>query len=315
MPRLEANRPGQLVHLLVLAVLAADPGQKLERTAQDHPHAVARVERIVRVLEDHLEPAARLPAAAAAGRDVGRVELDRAAAGIEQADDALRERRLAAPRLAHKPEHLAAADLHVDARHRRHLVSARPVGLHEVVDLEQHPVRGRDCRRIRGRPGLRRDRRHLLGRRDPPARGRSAAAPPGSGRARSDSARRRRTPPCRRRSAAASRGSGRAGRCPCASPSAACSAGGQACTGGAARRRAQPPAPPRSAGPRRGRRPARTCARRSPGCGSRTGSRPGTGFATAPPGRAPRPPRWRRGRWWARRARGGPGRWRAPSRT
>ena len=44
--------------------------------------------------------------------------------GSSEADDALRERALAAARLAHQPEHLAPADLERDAGHRDHLVAA-----------------------------------------------------------------------------------------------------------------------------------------------------------------------------------------------
>ena len=93
-----------------------------DRRADRHP----RVERRVRVLEDHLHVAAhRAQLALRQPRDVGAVERDRAGARLEQAQDRAAERRLAAARFADEAERLAAPDLEIDLRYRAHRVAGR----------------------------------------------------------------------------------------------------------------------------------------------------------------------------------------------
>ena len=82
-----------------------------ERLAHDPPHAVARVQGRVRVLEDHLHaPAQRPQGALAEVRDVLAVEDHVPVRGLVEAQDRPAERGLAAAGLAHEPERLAALD-------------------------------------------------------------------------------------------------------------------------------------------------------------------------------------------------------------
>ena len=87
-----------------------------ERVADDLADALARVERRVRVLEDHLHLAPERPQLAPRERrDVGAVEADRAARRLVQPHEQPAERRLPAARLADDAERLAAPDLERDA--------------------------------------------------------------------------------------------------------------------------------------------------------------------------------------------------------
>ena len=88
----------------------------LERLGDDEADALARVQRRVRVLEDHhhLAPV-RTHLGAGQARDVAAVEDDPAGRRIEEAHDAARHRRLAAAGLADDAERLALADREGDA--------------------------------------------------------------------------------------------------------------------------------------------------------------------------------------------------------
>ena len=83
----------------------------------DHlENVLARVERRVGILEDHLHS---LPLAAqlrpAQGRDVGAVELDAPTAGFDEAGDQAGQGRLARPALADQPERRPGGDAELHA--------------------------------------------------------------------------------------------------------------------------------------------------------------------------------------------------------
>ncbi len=77
-----------------------------ERFGDDRAHFLARIERLVRILKDHLDPAAQVPGTGAAA-DRPAVEQHLAARGLLEAEHGPGQRRLAATRLAHDSEHLA----------------------------------------------------------------------------------------------------------------------------------------------------------------------------------------------------------------
>ncbi len=127
----------QLAHLLA-ELLAAAPVHA-QRLADHPPDRVARVQRRVRVLEDHLHPPAQRPHLALAQvRDVGAVEADRAAGRLVQAQQRPADRRLAAARLADEPERLAALDRQRDAVDRVHVADV-PVHDDPAPDREPDP--------------------------------------------------------------------------------------------------------------------------------------------------------------------------------
>jgi hypothetical protein len=81
-----------------------------ERLGDDRAHALARVERLVGILEDHLHPAAELPHAAPPLDGVA-AEGDRPRGRFDQPEQRPRHRRLPAPRLADDAEDLAGPPL------------------------------------------------------------------------------------------------------------------------------------------------------------------------------------------------------------
>src|SRR5206468_9238986 len=88
-------------HLLATARLTKGP----DRVPHDLPHAPARVQRGVRILEDHLHLAPhRVHRPAAEVRDVPPVEADDPAGRLEQPQQTAAERGLAAPRLPDEPK-------------------------------------------------------------------------------------------------------------------------------------------------------------------------------------------------------------------
>jgi hypothetical protein len=144
-----------LDRLAPLALAGLHPVDR-ERLADDRADRLARVQRRVRVLEDHLRVAAELDQLLRL--DVGdllALELDRAAGRIEQAQQQAAGGRLAAARLAHQAERLAALDVEGDAVDGVHgadlLAEDQPGGerevLLEIADLVQRlaaaHVRGR----------------------------------------------------------------------------------------------------------------------------------------------------------------------------
>ena len=120
----------------------------LHRVADDRAHPLARVERRVRILEDHLHLAPqRSQRARAEIADVPAVEDDPARRRLVEADDRPAERRFAAARLADETERLALphgeADV-VDRVDPRDLALQQPLAdrevLDEVRDLEERTV-------------------------------------------------------------------------------------------------------------------------------------------------------------------------------
>ena len=203
--------------------------QEVERLGDDRVDRHHRIERVARILEDHLHAAAVLPRDAAVPADLERAPLedDRAAGAIGQPEQQAGDRRLPRPRLADQAERLAREDLERDTVDRAQVAPAEaeapahPVALREVGDLHERRA-GRDGRgrRLDDRPVLHRIRavpRLLLEvARDRPPRlaGRTRAARCGRARARgrSGSALRSGSRRGSRRRAAASPGSRRA-RC------------------------------------------------------------------------------------------------------
>src|SRR4029077_8857552 len=90
-----------------------------QRAAENFADSHARIERTIRVLEDHLHsPAQRTKFCLAEMRDVLSVKGDAAGGGLSQAHDDARERRLAAAGLADQAYGFAGKHLEVDAVHR-----------------------------------------------------------------------------------------------------------------------------------------------------------------------------------------------------
>ena len=146
----------------------------LERLGDDEADALARVQRRVRVLEDHHHLAPDRPHLRAREvRDVAPVEDDLAAGRVEQAHDAARHRRLAAAGLADDAERLALVDGEGDAVDGLDgadlLLEDDPARdrevLLQVLDDEQLVARARRLgrRRSGGLPGRGRSSRHLAG--------------------------------------------------------------------------------------------------------------------------------------------------------
>src|SRR3954471_2808560 len=136
----------QLRHLRVERLAAMQP-LHAQRLADDLSARHARVERRVRILEDHVHVAAQRPHLATREvRDVAAAQLDRSARRLEQAHGAVRDSALAAPGLADEAEQLARRDRErdtVDGVHRRALrddAVARAEVHHEVLDLERRRV-------------------------------------------------------------------------------------------------------------------------------------------------------------------------------
>ena len=214
-----------------------------------------RVERRVRVLEDHLDP----PRLSARLRRAGQrpaLEAQLAAGRRVQPDDAAAERRLAATRLADQAERLAAARRRDRRRRRRAArLRRRPPARRRVEgdrDAAGSASAGLDVeQRRRVRPAITAPGARLrlgarargAGRRSPGRRSIGAAGPrrgrsrPGERHSAGGSG----SPPAARPARAACPGSGsaRPGRRRSRAPSAA----GRACTGGAARGRPRRTAP------------------------------------------------------------------------
>src|SRR5581483_1991656 len=105
----------------------------VERLRDDRADALPRVQRRVRILEDHHHLAPHRPHLRTVEvRDVAALEDDLAAGRLEEPGDAARHRRLAAARFTHDTERLARLEREVDAVD----------GLHRAdVLLEYEPAR------------------------------------------------------------------------------------------------------------------------------------------------------------------------------
>src|SRR5690242_21312871 len=116
-----------------------------ERVGEDLPDALARVQRRVWILEDHLQLAPeRAKLAAREPRDVVAVEADRSGCRLVQANEQAAEGRLAAAGLADDAEGLAAPHVERHVVDRVHDLAAAAEGrrlerevLDEVARLEQ----------------------------------------------------------------------------------------------------------------------------------------------------------------------------------
>ena len=110
----QADRLQQLAHRL--AELLAAAAVHAQRLADHARNRVARVQRRVRILEDHLHPPPqRAHLRLAEVGDVGAVEGDLPGGRLVEAEERAADGRLAAARLADEPERLAALDLERDA--------------------------------------------------------------------------------------------------------------------------------------------------------------------------------------------------------
>ena len=150
----EPNLLHQILDRALALTLALVDAMDDEWLADDRPDGLARVQRRVRVLEDHLELAPQgleLPA-----REIGdllAIDLDAAARGVEQASQQPRGRGLAAAGLTDDSERLAALHLEGQAVHRANgsnlLLEDDPRGdrevLDEVADLDQRLALLRLC--------------------------------------------------------------------------------------------------------------------------------------------------------------------------
>ena len=119
-----------------------------QRLGDDRAHLHARVERRVRILEDHLRPAAealeRVPLQFA---DIGAFEADRATGRPVQAEERAADRRLAGARLADEGQGLAPLDCEGDAvdgvkqlRFPAPALRGHLEGDAEIVHLDQRPI-------------------------------------------------------------------------------------------------------------------------------------------------------------------------------
>jgi hypothetical protein len=92
-----AGRRSSGTTLLHSSIAIGQRGWHEERLLDRRPHAKARVERLVRILEDQLHAAPQsAQLAAAQSRDVLAAEANRARVGPDEAEDRLR-RRSSAP--------------------------------------------------------------------------------------------------------------------------------------------------------------------------------------------------------------------------
>src|SRR6185295_11957694 len=116
----------ELLHALS-DILLAGGAMDAERVADDLDHALAWVQRRIRILEDHLhlaaEGAQRGPREA---RDVLPVEPDGATRRIVQPYQKPAERRLSAARFADHAERLAASHLERDTVDGVHVLADAP---------------------------------------------------------------------------------------------------------------------------------------------------------------------------------------------
>jgi hypothetical protein len=111
------------------ALRALAPRQRRQRLGNDLADALARIERSVRILEHHLEVAAR----AAQRRRRQRVQVaaeqdDASRRGRLEGHHQARERRLARARLAHDAEAAARLEREADALQRVHHRGPAPAG-------------------------------------------------------------------------------------------------------------------------------------------------------------------------------------------
>src|SRR5579862_6061380 len=107
------------------------------------------IERGVGILEDDLHPTPKLtPVVLAQPRDLTALELDASLGGRDETEKGAAQRRLAAARLAHEPEHLAFAQLERDVVDGAHC-GARPADEpveEAAADRSEERRVGKECR-------------------------------------------------------------------------------------------------------------------------------------------------------------------------
>src|SRR5215208_5185253 len=115
----EVGVEADLLEELARALAPVVEAEVAQRLLDDAAHGHARVQRRVRVLEDHLDVAPQGPELAVAERgDVAAVEDELAVRRLVEPDDRLGERGLAAAGLAHQAEAFAGEDIEGDVVHR-----------------------------------------------------------------------------------------------------------------------------------------------------------------------------------------------------
>ncbi len=138
----EPDQRQQLLDVVLETALGLDALEP-ERRADDRADRVPRVQRGVRVLEDHLDVAAHRPHLAHGQvRDVPALELDLAARRLDQPGDEPAHRRLAAAGLADDAQGLPRVHLEVDAvdgLDRGGLPSQQALADREVLDQALDP--------------------------------------------------------------------------------------------------------------------------------------------------------------------------------
>ena len=108
-----------------------------QRLPHDAPDRMPRVQRRVRILEDHLHPSANGPELGVGhGRDVDPVEHDSSRRRLVEPQDRPTERRLATPGLPHEPERLAPLDRQRDTVDR---LDVADVAIEQDPALERKP--------------------------------------------------------------------------------------------------------------------------------------------------------------------------------
>jgi hypothetical protein len=141
----------QRLHLALDAVLGGDLLNP-ERGTDDRADRVPRVQRRVRVLEDHLHvPPQRAQLALRQVGDVRALEDDRTTGRFEEPDEHAARGRLAAAGLADQPQRLSLVDIEVETVDRLHgtdLAAQQPFRDGEV--LLQPPHR-QQCLAVRHR--------------------------------------------------------------------------------------------------------------------------------------------------------------------
>src|SRR5262249_25943592 len=150
---------------------AMNPTGLVQRGADGHP----RIQRGIRILEDHLHSTAQLTQLVPLrGADVGAVELDCPGVGLYEPDDAASQCRLTAPGLAGQPDNLPVVQLERDIIDRFHGFdgcpaeaighrAAQPEVLGQLLDPQQRsgavqaftpaPVAGDWAADVNGRTG------------------------------------------------------------------------------------------------------------------------------------------------------------------
>ena len=154
----EADEPQQLGHASGRRRRRL-PTQQVERLGHDRVDGHHRVERVARVLEDHLDAAAELLREAASAGCLERPSVEgRRTGGLRrQAEEEACDRRLPRAGLAHEADGLAGPDLERDTVDRTEVAPAEPpaaagaVALRQVCDLDERGHVGGD--RPRGGSG------------------------------------------------------------------------------------------------------------------------------------------------------------------